>query len=705
MKNFYKFIILSLILLFGCFSFAPSSALALSLGPMQVKSAFGDPFHAEIKMTVKDTNDLEISIGEIQDYQLLEIDRPSVVDQLAVSIPAKIEGETFHLKVFSKRPFFYPSFNLLIKVTQGGGTIFENYLVTVDFRQSVSLKLKADKELSSPEEISSLQPGKQEKKMLVPSKESFGDGDENPKTQKRKVMAKEGGIHPTPLIVRELPEIKYPKSFPKKIIDDLETPVTSAQLLDKPIKTLRPKINRSKAEQVSQNSEVSKDRNKENANQKPKVNSKKAELESKTVSKNEQMLNETIISNQFYGPIKKGESLIAIARNLLTEPSNATKVAAALWMDNQEQFINNNIHGLKSGAKLSLKNLQNRVDNITFAKAKWIIKNHWQEWKLINERKRNPVDKVLTPIAHEMLLPEEKPEKKLAIHEVLDNWKSSWEKGDLSKHLSFFSKAPKNSRENVNKDFEYYSRFKKMMFRRHKNVQIRIHQPKIVILGNKAFVGFHQTFDSDLIKSFGWKSLELIEEGREWKIQKEKFSVKEFFDKTKLEEKKPDDSKFMPSMNAKFPYVIHASTKIDKLDSIQLVNQLRELGFAAYSAPLYVGPSRKIYRVFVGRFSGTEHSDKVSSVLRDTGLTPYAVALEMPYSLEIGEFLEEDNALEKAKMIQGKGYSSFMFSFKEPGKEEASVKIFLGAFLKKKNAIRMSKELTANSIDWNLVTP
>ncbi len=670
---------------------------------MQVKSAFGDPFHAEIKIVVKDTNNLEISIGESQDYQLLEIDRPSVVDQLAVQIPTKIEGGVFYLKVFSKRPFFYPSFNLLIKVTQGGGTIFENYLVTVDFRQSVSLKLKADKESSSPEEASTLQQGKKE--MIVPSNESVGMGVEKPITQKRKARVKEAGIHPTPLIVRELPEIKYPKSFPKKVIEDLEPPMTSAQLLDKPTKTLSSKIKRSRIKHKDQSSEVRKTEIKEKINQNSKEISKKNEIDTNAFSKKQRGLIETLNSNQSYGPIKKGESLIAIARNLLTESSNATKVAAALWMDNQEQFINNNIHGLKSGAKLSLKNLKNRIEDITFSKAKWIIKNHWQEWKLINERKRNSVEKVMAPLINELLIPQENPEKKLAIHEVLENWRNSWEKGDLKKHLSFFSKKPRNSIEKINKDFEYYSRFKKMMFRRHKNVRILIHQPKIVILDNKAFVGFHQTFDSDLIKSFGWKSLELIEEDQEWKILKEKFSVKEFFDRTKLEEQKPDDSKFMPNMNSQFPYVIHASTKIDKLDSTQLVNQLRELGFAAYSAPLYVGPSREIYRVFVGRFSEKEHSEKVSAVLRDTGLTPFAVALEIPYSLEIGEFLDEENALEKSKMIQGKGYSSFLFSLKESGKEEANVKVFLGAFLKKENAIRMSKELTANSIDWNLVTP
>ncbi|TDJ58803.1 MAG: hypothetical protein E2O41_05430 [Nitrospina sp.] len=77
-----------------------------------------------------------MTIGSPQDYRKLGLERPQVLEQLYVKMLPDIEGSEPSFLLLSDRPLFYPSFNLVVKAQSGSRTLYENYLISVDFRKS-----------------------------------------------------------------------------------------------------------------------------------------------------------------------------------------------------------------------------------------------------------------------------------------------------------------------------------------------------------------------------------------------------------------------------------------------------------------------------------------------------------------------------------------------------------------------------------------
>ncbi|QPJ66706.1 MAG: hypothetical protein G3M78_15365, partial [Candidatus Nitrohelix vancouverensis] len=112
---------------------------AFSFGGIQLKSGFGEHFAAEVLLTPDSDDAVEVSIGDESDYRKLLLRRPSFIEFLQVEALEKISSGQIKIHVVSPDPLFYPSFHLVLKATQNGGTILEPFLVTVDFQSSLSL--------------------------------------------------------------------------------------------------------------------------------------------------------------------------------------------------------------------------------------------------------------------------------------------------------------------------------------------------------------------------------------------------------------------------------------------------------------------------------------------------------------------------------------------------------------------------------------
>jgi len=700
LSNHLKSIFVAGGVLLGVLCVIPQAS-AISLGPMLVKSSFGERFDAEIELSAGEVKDLKVSIGSEADYSMLELQRPAVVDRLFIKYPLEVREGKVVLHVMSRRSLFYPAFNLVIKVQQSGGTLFENYLISVDFQQSVSLRLKAsrDSEPADPEKVPEVLPG---------GEESARSRQPSPKDSDKAVSAKPAfdktaapqiaGIHPTPLVVHEPAQPKYPFTRPLPV-----PPVSVAQAPPKKKIETPP----SPPTPVVQ----------EAPDPKPELVVQEARAPSvpkgpdQPRSQNQPVAGTQVLTGRIqgsFGPVESGDTLSKIVQRLQFKSSDALRVAAALWLDNQDKFVNNNIHGLKKGAILNMERLKERIQSIKSWQARWIIKNHWQEWKLIQARKITDVRQDMNPELQKILIPKEDTSVKEKVLKTVNDWKGSWEKGDLEGHMALFSKDNLNEADRSRDGgFDYWHRFKKMMFSRHRNVRIEIHQPTIILLESKARVGFDQTFESDRMKSFGRKVIELSFTEGTWKIRKEIFSVKQFWDKQKMP--KPlegkEDSLFKPMQASSYPYVVHASTQIDLVSANQLVNNLRQLGFNAYSAPLYVGRNRKIFRVFVGRLGQWEAAEELAEMLRKTAFTPYAIPMAFPYALEVGEFLDEEQAKGKMSELHNRGLSPFLFSPEPVDQPDRSIKVLLGAFIREANAQKLSSEISNVSIEGTLVTP
>lgn len=115
---------------------------AFSFGDIDIQSKYGERFKAELDIILEHEGSLQVQIGDVNDYRRLELDRPRIVDNLMVKQFLEPESQRKMFRVISGKPLFYPSFYLVVRGDYQGGTILENYLITVDFQQSLALSVK-----------------------------------------------------------------------------------------------------------------------------------------------------------------------------------------------------------------------------------------------------------------------------------------------------------------------------------------------------------------------------------------------------------------------------------------------------------------------------------------------------------------------------------------------------------------------------------
>ena len=128
-----------------------SDADAFSIGAIEVKSSLNEGFSAEIPLYVDGQSGLDVSIGNEDDYAKLGIERIKIVDSLSLALEP-VDKERVIIKLSSSKPINQPSFNLIIKAVQNGGTILENYFLAIDFQKSLSLDLPSADENAKTEE-------------------------------------------------------------------------------------------------------------------------------------------------------------------------------------------------------------------------------------------------------------------------------------------------------------------------------------------------------------------------------------------------------------------------------------------------------------------------------------------------------------------------------------------------------------------------
>ncbi|MBI3584077.1 MAG: SPOR domain-containing protein [Nitrospinae bacterium] len=132
---------------------------AFSIGAIEVKSSLNEAFRAEIPVYVDGQSGLDVSIGNEDDYAKLGIERIKIVDSLSLALEP-VDKERVIIKLSSSKPINQPSFNLIIKAVQNGGTILENYFLAIDFQKSLSLNLpSADDKLKAEEIQPSIEEG------------------------------------------------------------------------------------------------------------------------------------------------------------------------------------------------------------------------------------------------------------------------------------------------------------------------------------------------------------------------------------------------------------------------------------------------------------------------------------------------------------------------------------------------------------------
>lgn len=450
-----------------CVVFVPS-LYALSLGPIEVKSNFGERFDAEIILTVEDDGNAKVRIGTLEDYQVLGLKRPDFLDELEIEPLLEGRAKTKLIKIISRPPMFYPSFNLVIRAENSGGVILETYLVAVDFQRNISIAAKA-----GDEKVESIAPQKPVAIVNDPAT-LVNEAKETIKEAIKEAKANQPPV--TTPISPDKPIVKEPKE--SLLPPPVTPPVTSEKTAEKNVQVQSP------PQEIVKPPKLSVD------------------------------IRSPVKASKVYGPVKHGESLWQISQNIARGTLDVTHVAVAIWMDNLSKFVGGNINGIRAGEYLSLENLEKFIAQVSPTAAREIFYKQYQEWK----HQSVPLQPATNQVATMVSLPETVPET-AAILSLVEGWRKSWEEGALDRHMAYFS-----TKSSVGPSpYMVWREIKKRMFDRHKVVKISIEQPSISRKNNQWVAVFKQAFHSDKMDSWGQKNLYLTREESGWKIMNEQF--------------------------------------------------------------------------------------------------------------------------------------------------------------------------------------
>ncbi|MFQ5450995.1 MAG: SPOR domain-containing protein [Nitrospinaceae bacterium] len=691
-------------------SLGTAEVLAFSFGGIDIRSGFGERFDAEVVLTVEGDEDVQVAIGSKEDYRKLELERPRIVEELSIEKLVENQASRKIVHVVSKKPLFYPSFNLVLRGTQDGGTLLENYLITVDFRQSLALNVKGAKkkepEVSSPPETVDLlqggeaapesPPDQEEKDEVKAGEEKSMEEPAAPAEPPASPEAKPSmpgpslltapaaqSRAPSPLVGGRAPETHFPGATR-----------VSPRLVPSP-----PPIQAPRSQNEVEESAV--------VAELPQENAAPAPAEAPGGPEPDSGANvDSGLSPAFYGPLKRGENLFSVTRKLNIPEADATRVVVALWMTNPDNFLYGNMNGLLAGARLNLESLEERLAQLDSRTAKEILLNQWQEWKIIQKRRSLPREEARDSESLEVPLPSEKIQGKEQIFAMLRDWKKSWEEKDLDGHMALFATV---GRRDADRKYGEVLSVKKKLFRRHDNVRLRMARALLIFNAGRPVVSFGQEFSSNRMESFGQKEMELVREASDWKILDEKFRVVSYREMDGASSPRAvtvsNRDGFHEGEPPSSPRVIHASSHMDFSTATEAANRLRNQGFDAYSCPVFISRHRKIYRVYVGRFSGEDVARKLSRRVRGLGPARYAIPVRYPYSIQVGAFGSEGEAGEQLLRLRAKGVSPFLFTTSENDFSTTRFRVLVGAFARKRDAERYSRELKKKDISFTLVKP
>ncbi len=105
------------------------------------------------------------------------------------------------------------------------------------------------------------------------------------------------------------------------------------------------------------------------------------------------------------------------------------------------------------------------------------------------------------------------------IKSLIQNWKMSWEKKDLTQYASFYSKRFKAK----SMDLEAWKKYKLKTFKKNGPIHLTVKDLKIKPEGHKISVRFLQIYQSKAWKDIGLKEMILCQESGGWKILRERW--------------------------------------------------------------------------------------------------------------------------------------------------------------------------------------
>lgn len=103
-----------------------------------------------------------------------------------------------------------------------------------------------------------------------------------------------------------------------------------------------------------------------------------------------------VVDTGSYGPVRKGETLTAIASQLKPEGYNLEQMLVALYQANTQAFSGKNMHRLKTGQILRVPDEQ-KIASVSRAEASHELKAHTADWNAYRQKLATAVDEAPAP--------------------------------------------------------------------------------------------------------------------------------------------------------------------------------------------------------------------------------------------------------------------------------------------------------------------
>ena len=676
MKLFSKYGVLLIGILWV--SAGAPEVFAFSIGEIQVQSKFGEKFNASVEINLDFDGPVEVGLGDVSDYNKLVLDRQVIIDALVVDPVPPGGGLRKTVQIRSNNPLFFPSFNLLVWATHNGGTLLENFLVTVDFQQSLALNVRGNKKKSPKSPNNEPRQGSRESlKPLDGQEKTSQPAEMQQKEVLEKGSLKEQAVAAEPESPFRTPESKTPNEEPKVAPEETEV-LSSGAIVPVPAKVQV--MHRRRLSGVIWGH--------------PRSSPDLTTLDPADSVRTETglvIVQSVPLSERYV--LKKGERLFSIARKLKVGNYHPAQIAVAIWMHNIDKFMFGNINSIQEGVQLDLENLEEQVSAINLATARSILKSQTVEWKLT---KSVPPVKAAVQEKNipEIPLPAERLEDHADLFEQVIGWQTTWENMDIEGHLAYYqdSETPSQIR-------------KKRFLARHPEPRLETSSKILLLKEGVPLVFFEQEFSSETMKSRGLKELEWTRTPSGWKIRTEKF-YKSSAHAAQEPLANPEDLKARANTEKtiKLSFVIHVSSHANESSTVSLVNRLRENGFDAYWVSVRISKEIQIYRVYVGRFSDWNQAQRVVRILRKKPFGGHATAIPYRFALQVGEA----NSLIEARMLleslRKSGLSGLLLvSYGEPA--GIHFRVVVGAFKKADNATWILQQLKQSGFSGKLIFP
>ncbi|MBT5551948.1 MAG: hypothetical protein HOJ79_15880 [Nitrospina sp.] len=691
MKTFSKFGVL-LIGTLWIMAGAPE-AFAFSIGGFQVQSKFGEKFSASFEINLDFEGPVEVILGNEEDYNKLGLNRQDIIDALVIDPIDPSGGLEKTIQIRSNKPLFFPSFNLIVRAIHNGGTLLENFLVTVDFQQSLALNVRQNKKNAA--KLSNNEPGS----------EPLADQENPSHPAKIQSLNKPGSGKNSvqePALAAEsdsISKVQTPKARQEesKTVDSPVGVDMAPPLANVPIPAKEQVAHRRRASGVIwANPRAIPEWIASVPAQEPVAKTKIAGTGSSALVGKKDPDTPQVLSpvNEGY-VLQKGEGLFSIAKKLKIDNYHPAQIAVAIWMQNIDKFIFGNINGIQAGVKLDLENLAGTLADIDPSTARKILNSQAVEWNLAKNTTRVKAETPEKSIS-EIPLPSERLENHAALFKQVIGWQTTWENMDIEGHLAYYQ----------NSKVENPFRVKKKSFlSRYPKPHLETSSKMLVMKEGVPLVFFEQDFSSETMKSRGLKELEWTRSQSAWKIRGENFYEMPSYSALDTLAKPRDlDKPVNEEKMIKLSFVIHVSSHANESLAVTLTNQLRENGFDAYWAPVRISMEIQIYRVYIGRFSDWNQAHRVVRILRKKSFAGHATAIPYPFALEVGKVSSITEARMLLESLRKSGLSGLLLaSHKEPA--GLHLRVVVGAFKKADNATWILQRLKQSGFVGTLISP